>query len=146
IPQELKPSLQHFFINNRLKKFADPRTRQAIGLAFDFEWSNQNLFFGLYTREVSFFQNSDFMAVGKPSPAELALLEPYRGQIPDEAFGDPPVPPKSDGSGKDRALLRRASDLLAAAGWKASGNSVVDASGAPLTIEALIDAQAFERI
>jgi microcin C transport system substrate-binding protein len=145
-PEELTPSLQHFFINNRLPKFADPRTREAIGIAFDFEWSNQNLFFGIYTRGFSFFQNSDFMAVGRPSAAELALLEPYRGQVPDEVFGEPYVPPKSDGSGRDRALLRRASDLLAAAGWRQVGNSLVDAAGAPLTIEMLIDAQVFERV
>ncbi len=146
VPEELSPSLQHFYINTRLKKFADPRTREAIGLTFDFEWSNRNLFFGLYTRESSFFQNSDFMAVGKPTPAEVALLEPYRGQVPDEVFGEVYVPPKSDGSGKDRALLRRATDLLAAAGWKLSGNSLVDASGAPLTVEFLIDAAAFIRV
>jgi microcin C transport system substrate-binding protein len=145
-PQELRPSLQHFFFNNRLKKFSDPRTRQALGLTFDFEWSNHNLFFDIYTREVSYFQNSDFMAVGKPSAAEVALLEPYRGQVPDEVFGEPYVPPKSDGSGKDRILLRQASDMLAAAGWKQVGNSLVDAQGQPLTIEFLIDAMVFERI
>jgi microcin C transport system substrate-binding protein len=145
-PSERVPSLQHFFFNTRLRKFADPRTRQAIGLAFDFEWSNQNLFFGVYTREVSFFQNSDFMAAGMPSPAEVALLEPYRGQVPDDVFGEPPIPPKSDGSGKDRVLLKRASDLLAAAGWKLSGNNLVAADGTPLTVEFLIDAQVFERI
>jgi microcin C transport system substrate-binding protein len=145
-PQELSPSLQHFFVNNRLKKLSDPRTREAIGLAFDFEWSNQNLFFGIYTREVSFFENSDFKAVGKPSPAEVALLEPYRGQVPDEVFGEVYIPPKTDGSGKDRALLRRASDLLTAAGWKLVGNRIVDPAGAPLTIEFLIDAAAFIRV
>jgi microcin C transport system substrate-binding protein len=145
-PQELRPSFQHFYINNRLPKFSDPRTRQALGLGFDFEWSNQNLFFGIYSRASSFFQSSDFMAAGRPTPAELALLEPYRGQIPEEAFGEAVVPAKSDGSGRDRALLRRASELLTAAGWRQQGNRVVDASGAPLTIEFLIDAQVFERI
>ncbi len=102
-PAETVPSLQGFFYNTRRPKFADPRTRLAIGLAFDFEWSNQNLFFDAYAREFSYFQQSDFMAQGKPGPDELKLLEPYRADLPPEVFGEAYVPPKTDGSGNDRA-------------------------------------------
>ena len=145
-PGEKRPSFQGWFINTRRPKFADPRTREAIGLAFDFEWSNRNLFFDSYTRLVSYFEKSDFAARGLPTPEELALLEPHRAELSAEVFGEAYVPPASDGSGRDRALLRKASDLLAAAGWKASGNGLVDASGAPLTVEFLIDAGIFERV
>ena len=121
-PSEKVASFQFFFFNTRLAKFADPRVRQAIGLAFDFEWSNKNLFFGSYAREFSYFQNSDFMAEGKPGADELKLLEPYRADLPAEVFDeDAYVPPKTDGSGNDRTVLKRAFDLLAAAGWTQRG-------------------------
>ncbi len=145
-PDEKRPGLQSFFFNTRRKKFSDPRTRLALGLAFDFEWSNRNLFFNAYQRQFSYLQKSDFMAEGLPSPAELALLEPYRADLPAEVFGEPYVPPKTDGSGRDRAILKRATDLLLDAGWRQLANQIVDEEGAPLTIEFLIDAQVFERI
>jgi microcin C transport system substrate-binding protein len=145
-PTELRPSLQAFFFNTRRKKFSDPRTRLAIALAFDFEWSNRNLFFDAYTREFSYFQKSDFMAEGMPSGEEVALLEPYRADLPPEVFGEPYVPPKTDGSGRDRSMLKRASDLMVEAGWRQLANQVVDEEGAPLTVEFLIDAQVFERV
>ena len=145
-PAEKRPSYQGWFINTRRQKFADPRTRQAIALAFDFEWSNRNLFFDAYTRIVSYFEKSDYAADGLPTPAELALLEPFRAELPPEVFGEAYVPPRTDGSGRDRVLLRQASDLLAAAGWKAAGNGLVDADGNRLAIEFLIDAGVFERV
>src|SRR5690606_4601239 len=126
--------------------FADPRTRQAIGLAFDFEWSNRNLFFDSYTRLVSYFEKSEFAASGPPTAEEMAVLEPYRSELPPEVFEEAYVPPESDGSGGDRTLLRRASELLAAAGWQQEGTRLVDAAGAPLNVEFLIDAGVFERV
>ncbi|MEX2318734.1 MAG: ABC transporter substrate-binding protein, partial [Bauldia sp.] len=81
-----------------------------------------------------------------PDDAELAILEPFRDSLPPEVFGEPYVPPETDGTGRDRAILRRASDLLAEAGWKQIGNTLVDEEGAPFEIEILIDAQVFERI
>ncbi len=145
-PGEKRPSLQGWFINTRRSKFADPRTREAIGLAFDFEWSNRNLFFDAYTRLVSYFEKSDYAATGLPTPEELALLEPHRADLPEEVFGEAYLPPESDGSGRDRALLRKASDLLAAAGWTPDGSRLVNADGVPLTAEFLIDAGIFERV
>ena len=145
-PSETVPSFQFFFYNTRLGKFADPRTRLAIGLAFDFEWSNKNLFFGSYAREASYFQNSDFMAKGKPGPDELKLLEPYRAGLTPEVFGEVYVPPETDGSGNDRAVLKQAFDLLKAAGWTQKGEKLVDDKGEALDFEFLIDASVFERV
>jgi microcin C transport system substrate-binding protein len=143
---EKRPSLQGFYINTRRAKFSDPRTRQAIALAFDFEWSNQNLFFGSYDRLASFFGTSDFAAAGFPDAAELAIIEPFRGDLPPDVFGQPYVPPKTDGSGRDRAILKQASDLLAEAGWKLVGTTLVDEEAAPFEIEFLIEADVFQRI
>lgn len=145
-PSEMRPSMQGWFFNTRLAKFRDPRTRLAIALAFDFEWTNRNLFFGSYERLGSYFEKSDFAAKGPPSPDELKLLEPFRADLPPEVFGEPYVPPKTDGSGRDRKMLRQAADLLAAAGWKQMGRQLVDEEGAPLEIEFLVDAQVFERV
>jgi microcin C transport system substrate-binding protein len=137
---------QGWFLNARRPVLKDPRVREAIGLAFDFEWSNKNLFFGSYRRTSSFFVNSDLEAEGPPSPEELALLERWRGEIPDEVFGTPWTAPVSDGSGLDRRLLKRASDLLAAAGWKRSGGRLVDAEGRPFEIEFLESDTSMARI
>ena len=145
-PGERRPSYQGWFFNTRRSKFADPRTRHGIALAFDFEWSNRNLFFDSYERLHSYFEKSDFAASGTPSPEEVALLDPYRADLPAEVFGEVYVPPQTDGSGRDRKLLREASDLLAAAGWIQAGNSVVDEEGAPLEVEFLIDSSSLERV
>ena len=145
-PAERRPSFQGWFFNTRRAKFRDPRTRLAIGLAFDFEWSNRNLFFDAYTRGDSYFQKSDFAAAGPPGPDELALLEPFRAELPAEVFGEAFVPPKSDGSGRDRKLLRQAADLLAEAGWRQVGDQLTDEEGAPFEVEFLIDASVFERV
>ena len=112
LPDELPSGGQGWFFNTRRDKFKDPRVREAIINAFDFEWTNKTVMYGAYARTVSPFQNSDMVATGLPSPEELKLLEPFRGQVPDEVFGEPFVPPVSDGSGQDRALLRKAQQLL----------------------------------
>ena len=142
---DLTPSgAQGWFINTRREKFKDPRVREAIGLAFDFEWTNKNVMYGSYDRTHSYFQNSDMMAQGKPSPEELALLEPFRGRVPDEVFGEPFVPPVSDGSGQDRALLRRAGELLRTAGYEIKDNRRVNAKGEKIAIEFLIEEPALQ--
>lgn len=145
-PSEKKPALQGFYINTRKGKFKDPRTREAIGLCFDFEWSNPNLFFNSYARLASVFGTSDFAAGAPADDAEKAILAPFLADLPADILGAPYVPPKTDGSGRDRAILKQASDLLAAAGWKQMGTDLVDEEGAPFEIEVLIDAQVYERI
>jgi microcin C transport system substrate-binding protein len=146
LPDERPSGAQGFFINTRRDKFKDPRVREALGLAFDFEWSNKNLFFGLYTRTASYFENSDMKAVGPPSAEELALLEPFRDKLPAAVFGEPVSPPVTDGSGNNRAQLRQAAKLLADAGWAQTPQGVRNAAGQPFTIEVLLDSPSFERI
>jgi microcin C transport system substrate-binding protein len=116
LPDQTPSGAQGWFINTRREQFKDSRVREALTQAFDFEWTNKTIMYGAYERTYSPFQNSDLMAVGPPPPEELALLEPFRGKVPDEVFGEPYVPPVSDGSGQDRALLRKASQLLLDAG------------------------------
>jgi microcin C transport system substrate-binding protein len=91
--------------------------REAFINAFDFEWVNAKIMYDAYQRTQSVFENSDMMAFGRPGQAEIALLEPFRGKVSEEVFGDPYVPPVSDGSGQDRTLLRKASALLQEAGY-----------------------------
>ncbi len=146
LPDHTPSGAQGFFLNLRREVFADARTRQALNLAFDFEWANKNLFYGLYRRTESIFENSPLKATGKPSPAELALLEPWRDTLPEAVFGEAIRPPVSDGSGQDRRLLREAFRLLQAAGWRRQGQWLVDAKGRPLAVEFLYVSPAFERI
>jgi microcin C transport system substrate-binding protein len=144
LPDDTPSGAQGWFINTRRKKFADPRLREALCDAFDFEWTNKTIMYGSYQRTASVFQNSDMMAAGTPDADELALLEPFRGRVADEVFGAPYVPPVSDGSGQDRALLRRASDLLKEAGCVIKDGKRVLPSGEPINIEFLIDEPTFE--
>ncbi len=144
LPDGKPVSSQGWYFNTRRPAFADPRIREALGLAFDFEWSNANLMFGAYKRLHSYFQNSPMMAVQPPDAGELKLLEPFRGQIPDEAFGAPYAPPVSDGSGSDRALLRKADELLRAAGCKRDGATLLLPTGQPFVIEALDSSPVFQ--
>jgi len=144
LPDETPSGGQGWFINTRRDKFKDPRVREALTYAFDFEWTNKNVMYGAYARTVSPFQNSDMVASGPPSPEELKLLEPFRGQIPDEVFGEPFVPPVSDGSGQDRALLVKAQQLLTDAGFVAKDRKRLSPNGEVLTIEFLLDEPSFQ--
>ncbi|QIG95415.1 MULTISPECIES: extracellular solute-binding protein [unclassified Bradyrhizobium] len=139
LPDDTPSGAQGWFINTRRDKFKDPRVREALIYAFDFEWTNKTIMYDAYARTVSPFQNSDMVAEGPPPPEELALLEPFRGQVPDEVFGLPFVPPMSDGSGQDRALLRKAVQLLNEAGCVIKDGKRVLPNGEPLTIEFLND-------
>lgn len=130
--------MQGFVFNTRRAKFADRRVRAALSMAYDFTWSNSAVFFDQYAQPTSFFQGSaDLMATGLPDGAELALLEPYRGQLPAELFETPYENPKTDGSGADRRVLRRAAKALAEAGWTVKDGVLSDAAGAPMEIEFL---------
>ncbi len=128
---------QGFFINSRKDKFSDPRVRQAIGMVFDFEWSNASLFYGIYTRTHSFFENSDLMAEGPPTEGELAVLEPFRDQLDPSVFEEAYLPPVTDGSGRNRAEIRAAAKLLDEAGWKIDGQFRKNDAGEVLTVEFL---------
>lgn len=146
IPDETPSGAQGFFFNLRREKFQDIRVREALNLAFDFEWTNKNLFFDSYTRTASFFENSPMKAEGMPTPGELALLEPLRDSLRPEVFGEAIIPVTSDGSGQDRKLLRRASALLDEAGWTADGTLRRNARGETLDVEFLIESPVFERV
>ncbi len=144
LPDDSPHGAQGWFINTRRDKFKDVRVREALNLAFDFEWTNKTIMYGAYTRTRSPFQNSDMMASGMPSPEELKLLEPFRGKVADEVFGEPFVPPVSDGSGQDRALLRKAAQSLSAAGLVVKDGRLRLPNGEPFQIEFLIDEPSFE--
>ncbi|WP_243374329.1 extracellular solute-binding protein [Microvirga solisilvae] len=135
LPNDSPAPIQGWYFNTRREAFKDPRIREAIGLAFDFEWTNANIMFGAYRRTTSYFENSDMKAMGLPSPEEIALLEPFRAQLPAAVFAEPYTPPVSDGSGQDRQLLRRADELLRQAGCKREGGTLKLPNGQPLTIE-----------
>ena len=135
---------QGWYFNTRRELFKDPRIREALGLAFDFEWTNKNVMFSSYKRVISYFQNSAMEAVGPPSPDELKILESLRGTIPASVFGDPYVPPVSDGSGSDRALLKRANEMLLSAGCAREGGVLKLPGGKPFTIEFLDSSDALQ--
>ncbi|AUC93286.1 hypothetical protein CWS35_02305 [Bradyrhizobium sp. SK17] len=139
LPDDTPSGAQGWFINMRRDKFKEPRVREALINAFDFEWTNKTIMYDAYARTVSPFQNSDMVAEGPPSREELVLLEPFRGQVPDEVFGLPFVPPMSDGSGQDRALLRKAVQLLSEAGYPIKDGKRELPNGEPFTIEFLVD-------
>jgi len=144
IPNDTPSGAQGWFINIRREKFKHPKMREALICAFDFEWTNKTIMYGAYLRTHSVFQNSDMMAKGMPSPEEIALLEPFRGQMPDEVFGEPFVPPVSDGSGNDRALLRKASQLLQEAGYPVKDGKRMTPDGQRLSVEFLSDEPSFQ--
>lgn len=144
IPDDTPSGAQGWFMNTRREKFKDRRLREALIDTFDFEWTNKNIMYGAYDRTHSVFQNSPMMAKGKPDAAELTLLEPFRGKVPDEVFGEPYVPPVTDASGQDRRWLRRANQLLTEAGFELKNGKRVMANGEPITIEFLLDEPTFQ--
>jgi microcin C transport system substrate-binding protein len=146
IAHELPRGMQGFAYNTRRAMFQDRRVREALGYAFDFEWSNQNLFYGQYRRSKSFYTNSELAASGLPSDAELRYLEPLRDQLPPEVFTQAFQVPVTDGSGNLRRQLRQASQLLTQAGWTVVDGKRVNAQGEPLAFEILLISPAFERI
>jgi microcin C transport system substrate-binding protein len=139
IPDKTPSGAQGWFMNTRRAQFKDSRVREALIDAFDFEWTNRNYMYDAYKRTVSVFQNSPMMAEGKPSADELKLLEPFRGKVPDEVFGEPFMPPVTDGSGLDRKWLRKAAQLLNDAGCKVKDGKRLRANGAPFTVEFLME-------
>ncbi len=147
LPDERPSGAQGYFLNLRRDKFQDIRVRQALDLVFDFEWSNKKLFYNLYKRTTSYFENSDMMSSGKPSDAELALLLPFKDKLSPEVFDVPYTPPVTDGSGNNRDNLKKARELLIAAGYTpGSDHFLHNAKGETLAIEFLDFEAMFERI
>ena len=147
IGHSIPTGMQGFVFNTRRAKFADVRLRRALGYGFDYEWTNKNLFNGAYTRTASYFSNSELASSGLPDAAELALLEPFRDQIPASVFDEEFEVPKTDGSGNARRNLRTGLKLLKQAGWNIEGGKLINpGDGQPLEIEFLIVSPLFERI
>ena len=145
IRTRMPAGMQGFAFNLRRDIFKDPRVREAFDWALDFEWMNKNLFYGQYARSESYFANSELASNGVPQGAELAMLAPFRKDLPPELFTTPYSEPKTDGTGNNRANLRHAVALLDAAGWKIE-NGVRMKDGKPLAVEFLLDNPLFERV
>ncbi|WP_233416717.1 extracellular solute-binding protein [Halovulum marinum] len=147
VPDNRPSGTQGFWINMRRDKFQDPRVREAIGLMFNFEWSNQTLFYGIYQRTDSFWENSPMQAEGLPEGAELELLQEFHDELPESIFSEPVyTPPVNQPSRTDRAAVRKASRLLDEAGWTLQGGVRKNAQGQTLTLEILDDSASFERV
>ena len=146
IPHQIPTQTQALFMNTRREVFADRQVREALGLMFDFEWANRALFNSSYTRAKSYYPNSEFAATGKPKGAEWLLLSPYRKQLQSRLFSEPFTMPQTDGRGIPRETLRKALGLLAKAGWKPSGQRLLNSQGQPLSFEILLVNPNLERI
>jgi peptide/nickel transport system substrate-binding protein len=143
----IPPVVTGFLFNTRLEKFADPTVRRALGMLYDFEWANKNLFGGKFKRTMSFWQGSELSALGHPaSEKEKALLAPFPGRVPDDVMDGTWRPPVTDGSGQDRKVLRAAFDMLKGAGYKMSDGALHDPKGRPLAFEILTSSQDEQRL
>lgn len=137
-PNQVTTDASWLAFNNEKPLFSDRRVRQALTLAFDFEWMNKALFYNDYLRSSSYFQNTEYAAQGYPDAAELAILAPFKGQIPEEVFSERYQPPVSDASGYDRANLLKAMRLLKQAGWQFKNQQLVNRAGQPFRFELLL--------
>lgn len=146
VEHENPSGMQAFVFNTRREKFKNKLVRKALTYAFDFEWTNRNLFYGQYKRTKSYFENSDMACRGLPTKEELKYLEPLRDQIPPEVFTEVYQPPVSGTQEKLRANLLKAAELLNQAGWTVKNGRLENAQGKPFTMEFLIYNQAFERV
>ncbi|MZR29377.1 extracellular solute-binding protein [Sneathiella litorea] len=146
LKDEKLTGLQAFFMNSRRAPFDNIKARKAFSILFDYEWTNQNLFYGLYDRLGSIFENSDMKATGLPTAAELDLLTPYRDILPAAVFTQEFTPPKTDGSGNIRLQIREALKLFKEAGWTIQDKKLVDATGQQMQVAFLLYEQSFTRI
>jgi microcin C transport system substrate-binding protein len=143
---ENNEAIQGFVFNTRLALFSDKRVREALTLAFDFEWANRMLFFSQYTRAYSYFSNSELAALGKPSKQELAIMEPYRDQLDPKVFQAVWLPPKTTTPDSLRANLRKAQRLLKSSGWSYKKGALRNAQGKAFEFHLMLSSKAFERI
>ena len=147
VAHENGTGMQGFSFNMRRDKFKDKKVREALSYAFDFEWTNNNLFYGQYTRTNSFYSNTELGSSGLPTGQELEILEPYRGRVPEDVFTKEYVPPTTDGSGNIRQNLRVAKRILTEAGWVIKeGKLTNEKTGEVMTIEFLLSSPSWERI
>ncbi|SQD80360.1 extracellular solute-binding protein [Moritella yayanosii] len=138
--------MQAFWFNLRRDKFKDPNVRKALGLMFDFEWTNKTLFYGAYKRSDSFFSNSELAATGIPKGDELALLAPFKAQLPPELFTQVYTLDKTKGDGRVRKQQRQAIKLFKQAGWTLKSGKMLDANGKQFSVEFLAYSPSFERV
>jgi microcin C transport system substrate-binding protein len=138
--------MQGYYMNLRRKTFQDPRVRRALNLAFDFEWANKNVFYDLYTRTNSYFDNSELASKGLPTGRELEILNEVKGKVPAEVFTTEWKNPVSDGSGNDRKTLSEAVKLFTAAGYTPKSGVLTNAAGEQLAFEILLDGASWDRI
>lgn len=138
--------MQAFILNTRKPYFSDARVREALAYAFDFEWTNQNIFYNAYTRTNSFFSNSEMAATELPTKKELKILEPIRNQVPPEVFTTVYKAPSTNGEGNIRGQLRKALRLLKSAGWELKNGLLLGPDGKQMTFEILLIQPAFERV
>jgi microcin C transport system substrate-binding protein len=147
LDNDVNQGMQAFFYNTRRAIFKDKTVREALAYAFDFEWTNKELFYGQYTRSTSYFSNSELASKGLPGPLELKVLELFKEELPKEIFEKEYQPPKTDGSGNNRTNLRTALKLLKQAGWEIKGKKLVDKkSGKPFKFQILLHDPTFERV
>ncbi|KPG96708.1 extracellular solute-binding protein [Pseudomonas sp. RIT-PI-r] len=146
IPHQIPTQSQGLFMNTRRATFADVKTREALGLMFDFEWTNRALFSDAYKRTTSYYPNSEFTTSGLPVGGEWLMLKPYKEQLPAKLFIEPFTLPKTDGRGIPRETMRKALALLAEAGWKLNGQRLQNAEGQPLRFELLLVNPNLERL
>ncbi|AZZ76878.1 ABC transporter substrate-binding protein [Pseudomonas sp. RU47] len=146
IPHQIPTQSQGLFMNARRATFADVKTREALGLMFDFEWTNRALFSDAYKRTTSYYPNSEFTTSGLPVGGEWLMLKPYKEQLPAKLFTEPFTLPKTDGRGIPRETMRKALALLAEAGWKLNGQRLQNTDGQPLRFELLLVNPNLERL
>jgi len=142
----LPTGFQSYVLNTRKPLLQDVRVRQALGLALDYEWMNRQMFYGAYQRVQGLFGNTDCQATGVPSEQELALLNPWRGKVPEAAFGPMARPPRTDGEDSLRNNLRKAQTLLKDAGWTYRDGALRNAQGQAFELEYLDSNEAGARV
>lgn len=146
IPTKRIAGMQGYFFNTRRAIFADRKVREALSLVYNFEWANQNLFYGQYTRHKSYFDNSELAATGLPSKDELKLLKPFRDQLPPEVFEKEFRPARHDTTESSRENLRRALDLFGQAGWTLKKDVMTNEKGEPFEFTVMLVSPSSERI
>ncbi|NOQ46467.1 MAG: ABC transporter substrate-binding protein [Desulfobulbaceae bacterium] len=145
-PHKNNAGMQGFVFNTRRPLFKDPQVRQALGLALDFEWINKTLFFDQYTRNTSYFSNSELAATGLPQGKELEMLQPFKDALPPEVFSQPLAAPSTKPPGSLRGNLRKAKQLLSQQGWAIKDGVLKNKEGQPFLFEILLVSPSFERV